>query len=946
MARMQPRVTAILVARHGAATIERTLDALVHSTRRPDTLIFVDDASSDDSAALASRFAPSGSVRLEVSRPFGSAVAHALHVVAPPGEDDEWLWLLGHDNAPEPGALAALVAAVEVAPSVAVAGPKLMRADAPDVIADFGATLSYYGATVRLVDGELDQAQYDRVSDLLAVRGAGMLVRRTVWEELGGFDPGLPSIDAALDFCVRVRLAGHRIVGVPGARVASASAPEQFLRPSSPGHTARVARSAQLHRRMTWASAAALPWHWLALLPLAVIRSIGHLVGKRPERIAAEFRAAFLALVDGSVAPARRNLARSRRLGWRAIAALRMPPRDVRRLRAHQRDLASSPVLDTTLRVRASFFAAGGAWIVLGLLLVGVLSAAPLLGAAALAGGGLAPLSTSVGELWSHVGYGWHTIGTENGGAGFVGASDPFAALLAVLGSLTFWDPSSSVVVLYVIAIPLAGLGGWWAASRFSARGWAPAVGAIAWGLAPPLLSALSTGHLGAIISHLLLPWLVLALVGARHSWAAAATASILSAGIAASSPSLLPLLVIAWLLTAVSGTGRAWTIPVPTVLLFLPLVVEQASRGQWLALLADPGVPVASGTASGWQLALGSPDAGSSGWVAVATALGLPPVAGSLAVAVLLVPVLVLALIGVVRERNGRTVLALVLAAAGYAAAVACAHVSVAAAGADAVELWPGAALSVMWLGLAGAACFAVDRARVLRAAPVLIASVAIAVLAVPAVAAGLLGDRDVAPSDGRLLPAYVSAEVSADPDLATLLLTPRDDGSLVARVERGTGTTLDEQSTVVATDHADAPGRAALAELAANITSRTGLDLHAALSSWGIGFVLVTGSAHGDGLLTTTRASQALDANPLLEAVGTTSGGDLWHVVGSHGVPAPALSGAASLTATLVRTGLLVTFVIALLVAIPTTRRRRVTTALTDEERATTFDTDETDD
>ncbi len=49
---------------------------------------------------------------------------------------------------------------------------------------------------------------------------AGLIVRQSLWDELGGFDPALPAVDDGLDFCVRVRLAGFRVVLVPSARVA------------------------------------------------------------------------------------------------------------------------------------------------------------------------------------------------------------------------------------------------------------------------------------------------------------------------------------------------------------------------------------------------------------------------------------------------------------------------------------------------------------------------------------------------------------------------------------------------------------------------------------------------------------------------------------------------------------------------------------------------------
>lgn len=314
---MQPRVTAILVARNGGQYLPRTLAALAAQHRRPDSVLYVDSSSSDDSAQLLIEHAPHELITTPGKRTFGGAIAHALQLADRSQSDNEWLWLLGHDNAPEPGALSGLLGAVEVAPSVAVAGPKLMRWDDSAVIESFGETLTHYGRSLTVVSNELDQAQHDIQSDLLGVAAGGMLVRRQVWEQLGGFDPGLPSVDAALDFSVRARLAGYRVVGVPSARVATAGPPELFGRRSlSSGAQNRIARAAQLHRRLAYAPPLAVPLHWLTLVPLAILRSLGHLLGKRPGAVGGELAAGIGAAFDGTVGRARKSIRRTKRLGW------------------------------------------------------------------------------------------------------------------------------------------------------------------------------------------------------------------------------------------------------------------------------------------------------------------------------------------------------------------------------------------------------------------------------------------------------------------------------------------------------------------------------------------------------------------------------------------------------------------------------------------------------
>ncbi|MDQ1547672.1 MAG: hypothetical protein QOH69_2576, partial [Actinomycetota bacterium] len=377
---MQPRVVAILVARNGAAFLARTLSAVGSQTRRPDALVAVDAGSRDDTAAMLAAAAPTQFVTASGRLSFGSSVAHAVHVALPPPTDDDWLWLLGADSAPQPDALARLLGAVEIAPSVAIAGPKLMRSDAPDTISRYGESVTRLGASVLLVENELDQAQYDTLSDVLGVSASGMLVRRTVWTALGGFDPGLPSVDAALDFSIRARLAGHRVVGVPAARIASAGGPELFGRTSVSARTsALLRRRAQLHRRMVYAHGLAPLVIWLSLVPLAILRSFLQILRKQPGLIGGELAAAFGTAFSGSIAPARKRLRRGRRLGWAAIAPLRISSalaRERRAARSTMSEGARAPV-----RVRASFVSGGGAGVVLFAAIVGVVVFGRLLGA-------------------------------------------------------------------------------------------------------------------------------------------------------------------------------------------------------------------------------------------------------------------------------------------------------------------------------------------------------------------------------------------------------------------------------------------------------------------------------------------------------------------------------------------------------------------------------------
>lgn len=884
---MYPRVTAVIVAHSGGTRLQRTLDALAAQTRRPDAVVAVDCATTDDASRLLAEALPAQVISTPEKLSFGAAVATAVRGLPPGASSGQLLWLLAHDTAPEPEALEALLAALEVSPSVAVVGPKLIDADDPAFIREFGESMTPYGASIPLVENELDQAQHDGLSDVLGVAPAGMLVRQPLWDRLDGFDPALPTVDDGLDFCARARLAGFRVTLVAAARVAVSgggpAGPPFSRKWTVRRRLAGERRRAQLHRRLAYAPVWAVVPHWLSLVPLAVLRSLLRLLRKEPGAVGGELAAAFLVAFSGrAVGNARRRLVRARTVGWAAVAPLRIPFPEVRRMRALKREAAL--VGQRHEGADLDFFGTGGGWTVLAALVVGVVLFYPLVGSGAISGGGLLPLGSSVGDLWAGLGYGWRDIGL-----GFAGAADPFSAVLAVLGTLTFWQPSAALVGLTLLAVPLAALGAWLAAARLTGRATLRAVGGLAYALAPTLLLALQGGRPAAVLAHVLLPWLFFAGLAARRSWAASATTALLAAAIAACAPILIPALLVAWIAAIVFAgrrVARIVSIPLPAVVLFAPLVWQQAARGAWLSILADPGLPVDARQTPAWQLALGLPDGTLGGW----HALGLPEAVPNLLVPILLAPLGVLAILALFLRGSVRAIVALLVALAGFLTAVAALHVQVAVVGGTVVPIWPGSAVSLYWLGLVGAAVIALTALGKAAIAPAWVAVATLAVVAFPAAIATHDGRAVVAESDGRTMPAVVAARASTQPRIGTLQIVPQPDGGIQAEIVRGAGQTLDEQSTLSSTHRTLTGAQRELATLAGNLASRSGYDASPQLKALGVDFVLLAPAAQALGSVageapdstaaetTSGRAIVAFDANPLLAPVGDTPAGRLW--------------------------------------------------------------------
>ena len=290
-----------MVSHDGGDFLPRTLAALAAQTRPADAVIGVDTGSRDHSAALLEQELGKANVTVfdQPRSGMGGAVMAGLKALAPwpaegsaataPGTD--WIWLLHDDAAPAPEALAELLRAVERAPSVTVAGCKQLDWHAERRLIDVGLSTSRWAERLTLIDAdELDQGQYDGRSDTFAVNSAGMLVRRDIWEELRGFDPALPGSGDDVDFCWRNRLAGHRVVVVPNARMFHVS-----HRPHALGN-ATAARKAQVHLRLKHAAGWKVPLHAAGALLGSLFKLVLSIAVKDPGHGFSQLLATFAAL--------------------------------------------------------------------------------------------------------------------------------------------------------------------------------------------------------------------------------------------------------------------------------------------------------------------------------------------------------------------------------------------------------------------------------------------------------------------------------------------------------------------------------------------------------------------------------------------------------------------------------------------------------------------------
>lgn len=651
-------MTGVLVVHDGAAWLTECLDALALQTRPLDRLLIVDTGSVDDSPQIVAGHARIRQVIGDVaaiSAPrvssFGDAVGLAVAQLPGAPTGPEWLWLLHDDSAAAPEALAYLLDAADPSASVGVAGPKLSTWDDPSRLLEVGPEITRSGRRAGgPATGELDQGQHDHRSDVLAVSTSGMLIRRDVFDSLGGFDPAFGQFRDDLDLCWRAHLAGRRVVVAPRARMREAAASTNGRRSPDLSVEAarrrdrRYGRQVALARCPLYAVPALALWIALESLGSAVVL----LVAKRP-------RAALAALVDfeSLLTPWRPVAAR-----WRSRGIRQVRRRDLRGLFASPKAgfrqsldtihdavalgsarsadeavpsavaLETGPISDDAEPFEGPMRWAGSRVVrhpgFLAVLVGAVLAAAswrsllwtlsPTNGLG-ISGGELLPISSDATGLWHAWLDGWHGAGLGN-----ALESAPYLPVLSagawVLEQLPFVGTSTSSVGVFIAwllagAIPASAWTAYLAARAVTRAPWPRAWAALAWASLATLTTAVAGGRLGAVVAHILLPLVAAGFVCAlrRRPGNAATFGAAAALGVTGGfNPALAACGAFAALVLLV--VGRRATRVRAVVLLLVPLGL----LGPWILQLVDhprlvlagPGLTMWSGaTATPWQLEL-----------------------------------------------------------------------------------------------------------------------------------------------------------------------------------------------------------------------------------------------------------------------------------------------------------------------------------------------------
>ena len=882
-------VAAIVVARGMSPELRSLLDALATQSRVVDHLI-VCDVRAPRTSPLASgqvvvaEDLPENALLISVGRArnISDALAKATkdHAASQVMTASDWLWILHDDCLPANTCLEEQLAATEAGASIAAVTPKVFRADA--TLAEVGIHATASGRRVPLVlDGEIDQGQYDGVTDVLAGGSAGLLVASSAFNQVGGLDRALGPYNEGLELCWRLHRAGHRVVAAPKAHLThlQVSSPQNLRRASA----LRARRSSEFYFAALIANPLLLIVQALLSLLWIPLSCLALLLSARPRAAYARFFAwlGLFAHIPHIVAARARHArcASQPRSSLRPLLTGRFDASRIRRTHRSAHVIEEQASWKDSLLERRSNDLTTRVVTTLALFLLSLWVYRSDLGS--VNGGAWLNLPDRFADLWTYAWSGWLPSGD-----GSAHAVDPLVQLLSVVSAPLALLGIAPTVLLYVFLV----LSPAWAAwnmdvlsMRLTSKRSLRVALMCLWASLPSALFAMTSGRLASLAVHVFMPlWVALLLslprdrhVIVRRRWTCAAIVGLIITA-------AYPLLGVCAFVLFSRNLNRA-TATFPALLLCLPFFVDAIAWRAWPALLA-PAEAAASYERAPFGLgAWGIPAASSAAWLGICVLLLL---------CLWLVTLLSFGRF-LLHSRGFSFFPASLPALVGIALVSGVGALALSYAPVDSANnlhfAWGGPLLSVQALALISASLLCVkgteNEGKIVRAGWKLVACVGLIPLLFMAANPWLEVLPSVqwsARSTSEQIPLVSRYAQNSSREARVLVLNVGADGDLDARIWRGAGPQWSEHSSVASwvvlhdrMNNTSDPARVELGETIATLVSFPDDSASQRLALHGVDTIIV----HSQGPAASS-ITQTLDRAPGIEKIGETEAGSAWRV------------------------------------------------------------------
>jgi GT2 family glycosyltransferase len=219
---MYPSVSVIILNYNGSKNLgKHLLSNCLHSVLQSNydnfEVFFVDNGSTDDSVEFVKKTFPKDTkLRIvENAENYGFPKGNNLAAKQTCGD---YIILLNNDTEVEQNWMRELVNVMENNPTIGEAQSKILSFDRIH-IQTVGNLLDAGLNTYLIGHNEEDKGQYDKLCEITFACGAALIVRRSLIEKIGLFDPAYFFYHDDCDLGWRVMLAGFKVVSVPSSIV-------------------------------------------------------------------------------------------------------------------------------------------------------------------------------------------------------------------------------------------------------------------------------------------------------------------------------------------------------------------------------------------------------------------------------------------------------------------------------------------------------------------------------------------------------------------------------------------------------------------------------------------------------------------------------------------------------------------------------------------------------
>lgn len=208
-------VAAVVLNWNNAPETEACLRSLRRTQNCALSLLVVDNGSTDDSVASIRAHWPDVEL-IETGSNLGYAAGNNMGIRSALAKGVDYVFVINNDARVAEDTLERLVREAEAFPNAAFLGPSIYHLDRPDQVQSRGMDLDFlWRSRPRMKPhGNLSS----KVDDVPSLSGAALLIRASALDRIGLLDGSLFMYREDVDWCLRARRRGYRILCVPEAR--------------------------------------------------------------------------------------------------------------------------------------------------------------------------------------------------------------------------------------------------------------------------------------------------------------------------------------------------------------------------------------------------------------------------------------------------------------------------------------------------------------------------------------------------------------------------------------------------------------------------------------------------------------------------------------------------------------------------------------------------------